>query len=140
MGRNKLKVTTQIETFIRMEARGESRPAILKACFGLSPDDDERLVNNADVKMCRWRKIPEYKKIWEDELAATVRRHTGGAMKTILAQLTDNNGWLANKAANDVVTLAKNLGIVKCDDATAIRVQVTGMPDLGSPDQDEGEE
>ena len=127
-------MTAKIETMIRMEARGEPHEDVLRKCFGLEPGCDPRLKHNAEAKMCEWRKRPDFKPIWDDELAAVVRRRVPGAVHRLNKQIDNENDWVANKASNDVLSLAKSLGVIKSEE-TAIKVQIEGLPDLGSPDE-----
>lgn len=136
-GRPKKPMTARIENFIRMEARGESADDILREIFGLDPATcsfDEK--NKAYQQMWRWRHRPDAQPIWDDEMRARVRRCVPKAVGRLEQQVNDDNGWLANKAANDMVTLAKTTGIFR-DEDKALHVQVSGLPELGSPDQDD---
>lgn len=126
------KVTAQIENFIRAEARGEPYENLL-AIFGVDENTDPKVKHNIQCKMSDWRKRPEYKQIWDDELSQTVRRYVPGAVAQIMKQIKGGNDWLSNKAANDVITLAKTVGLIQSSEQ-AIKVQVEGMPDLGSPE------
>lgn len=135
MGRPLGPMTAKIETMIRMEARGESHEAVLKECFGLEPGCDPRLKHNAEARMCDWRKRPDFKPIWDDELAAKVRRRVPGAINRLDQQIDNSNDWVANKAANDYIGLAKALGVIRTEES-AVKVQIEGMPDLGTPDDD----
>ena len=130
-------ITARIENFIRMEARGECADDILREIFHLDPENcDPKEKNKAYQQMYRWRHRPDAEAIWADELKAVVRRCVPNAAKRIQHQVDSGTEWLANKAANDVITLASRIGVIKTEE-TAINVQVTGMPDLGSPDQPE---
>ena len=135
MARPFQKLTAQIENVIRAEARGEPHNEILEKYFGITPDSDQKARHNAQCKMSDWRKRPDYKAIWEDELAAVVRRRVPGAVNRLNIQIDNQNDWVANKASNDVISLAKALGVIKTEES-AIKVQIEGMPDLGSPDDD----
>ena len=134
MGRHKLTVNTQIDLFIRMEARGCTRPEKLEAVFGIT-DAKSTEAHNADNQMTRWRKLPEYKQIWDEELTKQDYEAIGLARKRLLEQLNSNNEWLVNKAANDLIAQG-NRRIYGADEST-VHVQVSGMPDIGSPDQPE---
>ena len=136
MARPFQKMTAQIENFIRMEARGESHDAILREIFGLGPDDDPKEIHNADCKMSRWRHRDDAQAIWDDEMKARVRRCVPRAVGRLEKQIDNENDWVANKAANDVVNLAKTTGIFQSEEK-AINVQITGMPEIGSPDDEE---
>lgn len=134
MGRHKLTVNTQIDLFIRMEARGCTRPEKLQAVFGIT-DAKSVEAHNADNQMTRWRKLPEYGKIWNEELTKQDYEAIGLARKRLLEQLNSNNEWLVNKAANDLIAQG-NKRIYGADENT-VNVHVSGMPDIGSPDQPE---
>ena len=134
MARPLSPMTAKIENMIRMEARGEPHDLILKEIFGIDENSDPKLKNNAEQKMWRWRHRPDADAIWQDELKAVVRRCVPNAAIRIRNQINSETEWLANKAANDVLTLAGRIGVVK-NEETALTVQVTGMPDIGSPDE-----
>lgn len=130
-------MTAQIENFIRAEARGEEHDKILQDVFGLGPDATREEKHRAQLKMSRWRKRPDFKPIWDDEISGAVRRHLPGAINRLLKQVDNSNDWVANKAANDVMGLARSIGLIH-NEETALKVQIEGMPDLGSPDDDDG--
>ena len=131
-------LTAQMENVIRAEARGESRSEILEKYFGLPPGSDPKKIHNADCRWSDWRKRPDYKAIWADELSIRVRRRVPGAISRIDTQVDNENDWVANKASNDIITLAKALGIIQSEaDNATIKVQIEGLPELGSPDQEE---
>lgn len=127
-------MTARIEQFIRMEARGESADDILREIFHIDPATatyNEK--NKAYQQMFRWRHRPDADAIWQDELKAVVRRCVPNAARRIQHQIDSDTEWLANKAANDVLTLAGRIGVVTTEEK-ALTVQVTGMPEIGSPD------
>jgi hypothetical protein len=118
-----------------MEARGEPADDILKKVFNLDPETcDPKEKNKAYQQMYRWRHRPDADAIWQDELKAVVRRCVPNAARRIQHQIDSSTEWLANKAANDVLTLAGRIGVVSSEEK-AMTVQVTGMPDIGSPDE-----
>ena len=128
-------MTARIENFIRMEARGEPADDILKKVFNLDPETcDPKEKSKAYQQMYRWRHRPDADAIWQDELKAVVRRCVPNAARRIQHQIDSSTEWLANKAANDVLTLAGRIGVVSSEEK-AMTVQVTGMPDIGSPDE-----
>ena len=135
MARPLAPMTAKIENFIRMEARGEKADDILREIFHLDPDNcAEDVKQRAYQQMYRWRHRPDADAIWQDELKAVVRRCVPNAANRIKHQIDSNTEWLANKAANDVITLAGRIGVIK-NEETALKVEVTGMPDIGSPDE-----
>lgn len=121
------------DKFVRMEAQGCSRPEILKEVFGLTVGvDEERLIHNADASMTRWRKYPCYEETWKDEIKRLSFAATGKALRKIISQIDNDNDWLANKAANDTLTFGRNQ--IYGDEERTVTVQIEGMPDLGTPD------
>lgn len=124
------------ELFIRMTARGCSRRDVLKECFDLDIDTaTEGQIHAADCKMNRLRKRPEFLDIWKDEVKQVLIAAGGKAYRTLASQIESKEAWLANKAANDVINHGRPL--IFGDEEKAVNVRVTGMPDLGSPDQPE---
>ena len=134
MGRPMEPMNAMMENFIRMEARGESHTAILKEVFGLNPGDPG--VHAAECKMSRWRQRPDAKAVWDDELKARVLRYVTKAVNRLEQQIDDKKPWVANKAANDYINLAKTTGIFASEEK-AINVKIEGLPDIGSPEAEE---
>jgi hypothetical protein len=85
--------------------------------------------------MNRWRNRPDAPAIWEDELKATVRRCVPMAVSKIRSQVSNENDWVANKASNDIMNLARSTGIFG-NEERALTVRVEGMPEIGSPDDE----
>jgi uncharacterized membrane protein YgaE (UPF0421/DUF939 family) len=134
MARPEGPMTAQIENFIRMEARGEDHATVLKEIFGLNPGDAG--VHAAECKMSRWRHREDAQVIWDDEIKERVRRNVTRAISRLEQQIDHSKPWVANKAANDYIALATKTSIFQ-DQERALNVKIEGMPDLGSPDQEE---
>jgi hypothetical protein len=128
-------MTARIENYIRMEARGEPREEIIRQLFGEDALTDEKKRNAATVAMWRWRQRPDFQPIWDDEMRARVRRRVPAAVGRLEKQVDDDNGWLANKAANDYIGLAKTVGVFQTEEK-AVNVRIEGLPDIGSPDDE----
>lgn len=136
MARPHRRMDAQIENFIRMEARGEDYDTILRETFGEEAVTDPIKRNAAQSAMSRWRQRDDFQAIWDDEMKARVRRCVPRAVGRLEKQIDNENDWVANKAANDVVNLAKTTGIFQSEEK-AINVKIEGMPEIGSPDADE---
>jgi len=136
MARPLSKMTAQIENCIRADARGEPHDKILEEFLGITAESTPKERNKAEQQLYRWRHRPDADAIWQDELRAVVRRHVPCSIGKIRSQIESNTDWLANKAANDVITLASRIGVIRTEE-TAMKVEITGMPDIGSPDQPE---
>lgn len=125
------------DKFVRMEARGESRRDILMQVFGVDIDTaDQKTIHNCDASMTRWRKFPCYEDTWKDEVRRISIAATSEALKKIRSQIREDNGWLANKAANDTITFARPM--IWGEEERTLNVRVEGLPELGSPDQGDG--
>jgi hypothetical protein len=135
MPKAKQPLTADQERFIRMSAQGRGRQEILKTIFGLdlgtAPENE---IHNADNKMSRWRKLPEFESIWKDEVRQILYGCTAEAVQVIKGQLRSDQGWLQNKAANDLLNYGKSQ--IYGDEEKTVHVQIEGMPDVGSPDDD----
>jgi hypothetical protein len=135
MPKNRQPLTADQERFVRMSAQGKSRAEILKEIFDIDIDTaDYRTINNADAKMCRWRKLPEFESIWKDEVRSILYGCTAEAVQVIKSQLKSDQGWLQNKAANDLLNYGK--AQIYGEEEKAVHVKIEGMPDLGSPDDE----
>ena len=139
MGYNRIpkdKVPVLLDRFIRMEANMVSREVKLKELFGIDVHTaSAREINNADVKMCRWRNHPLYDTIWKDELAKQDYGDYTEAREILRKSMRQGkDGWLALNSAIQII----NNGNRKLfnEDSNKISVEITGMPDIGSPDQD----
>ena len=135
MAKYKQPLNAKQELFIRLSAQGKSRKEILKEVYGIDVEtEDPRKVNNADVQMSRWRKLPEFESIWKDEVKNILYGCTSEAIQVIRGQMRDKSDWLQNKAANDLLNYGK--GQIFGDEERSIHVKVEGMPEIGSPDDD----
>lgn len=124
------------EKFIRMTARGCDRKEIMKECFGVDLDTATDLeIHRADCKMSRLRKRPEYMEIWKDEVKNVLVAAGGKAYRRLAAQIDSKEEWLANKAANDILNNGRSM--IFGDEERSVSVKITGMPEIGSPDQPE---
>ena len=122
-----------------MSAQGKSRPEILMEIYGLDvknlDPENLRQIKCADVQMSRWRKLPEFESIWKDEVKSILYGCTSEAIQVIKGQLkAGDTPWLQNKAANDLLAYGKQQ--IYGDEQRTVHVQVEGMPDLGSPDDE----
>ena len=133
MPKDKQPMTSDQELFTRMSAQGCSRAEILKRVFKLDIETaPENEVHNADNKMTRWRKHPDFEQVWKDEVRAILYGCTSEAIQTIRKQMREKDDWLQNKAANDLLNYGKQQ--IYGDEEKTVHVQIDGMPDIGSPD------
>jgi len=74
--------------------------------------------------------IEEYNRRVKQMMLGPVTR----ANRVLTKQLDDENGWLANKAANDILV---KYGPKNVEEENTITVKVEGLPELGTPDSAE---
>jgi len=132
------KLTRNIDKLARMEANGASRAEKFKEIFGLDLETcTDREANNCDVQMCRWRKHPMFDKAWKDEARRWDYEDYSLARKVFRKgmMMQDDNPWLAmNSAVNAINNAGKRLFH---DEDSVVSVKIEGMPDLGTPDENE---
>lgn len=129
------KVPVKLDKFIRMEANSCSREEKLREVFGITDLTDKRACNNADAQMCRWRKHPLYDEIWKDELRKQDYSDFSLARQVLRRSMKDQKDkWLAMQSA---INIMNNSGRkIYGNDENTVTVQIQGMPDIGSPDDD----
>ena len=126
-----------IERFIRMEANLCSREEKMRVLFGIDlATAPENQIHAADQKMCRWRKHPLFDQIWKDELSrqdyedySTARQVLRDGMKQ------KDDRWLAMNSAVNVISNG-NKRIFQ-DEQNTVNVRIEGLPDLGTPEEEE---
>lgn len=126
--------TVRHEMAVQMLANGQPIGDLYQACFGTDLSD-KLSVRNAQKALRKLQAHPEWNEHYRDYISKRLAGLFGKAINVIGEQLDDSNGWLRNKAANDVSALAKN-AVLGTDDHT-VTVKVEGMPDIGSPDAED---
>jgi hypothetical protein len=127
------ELTAEQERFVRMEAHGIPTPEMIKALFDIDPDDSR--YHGAECKLSRWRKHPKYEEVWKDEVRKVCFSDLVLAQNTLRKSMKSQDGWLAMQSAVNVMGNATKR--VFGNEDNTVTVQITGMPDIGSPDQDE---
>lgn len=83
-------------------------------------------------RLRRLRHDEKYNEYYRTLITEWSAKHVGKALNRLAQQIDDPNGWLANKAANDV--LAQSKQFTGSDENTVV-VKVEGMPELGVPEE-----
>lgn len=133
--RNKLLVGWEIDAAL-MVFRGKSNREIAIEALNADPKDPKDLKNKIQrvVKLIRSDKFEEYYKTMIKEWSI---RNVGRALNKLTEQVDmDDQPWLANKAANDILQRAPKSYFQSEDEAT-FKIVVEGAPTLGIP-TDEG--
>ena len=139
MSRPRQPLTAKQELFIRMSARAEPRADILREVFGIDINTaSDREIGNADSTMSRWRKLPEFTDIWKEEVDKILLKHAGTAVKVISNLMAQSDKpWLQLQAANSLLQYSKSR--IYAGDENAVSVKIEGLPDIGTPEQDEND-
>lgn len=127
--------TPQQKLWVKCVASGFSRAEILDKVFHTTPEDKTKS-HNADCCMSRWRRHPDYEKEWR----AAYKEVWGEIVQEAVREL--HNGmhdaelpWRRTQHVN--LALSYGSKILDGEDANTVKVQITGMPDIGSPADDE---
>lgn len=115
----------------RLQATGVEESEILAVVFNVGPDADEKAKKKAKRDLHKWMRMPEYAECYKAIVTEIAMPAYGYAQSKIISQINDKSGWLANKAANDVINMYKP--IIMGEDSKQITVKIEGMPDMGEP-------
>lgn len=130
-------VTKKIMQLAVMEANDIPRKQKLMDIFGVDVDTaTEREINNCDVQMSRWRKLPEFATAWKEAMKEWDFSDYQLARQVFRKGMRqEKDAWLAmNSAVNALSNASKR---IFADESTAITVKIEGsIPEIGSPDDD----
>ena len=129
-------LTAEQDRFVRMEANGLTSPEIILALWGMKREDDPKAYHNYECKLSRWRDHPKYEEVWKDEVRKQDYGDYTSARRVLRRSMhNDKDAWLAMQSA---VNVLNNTGkrIYGSED-NMVTVQISGMPDIGSPEQTE---
>ena len=119
----------------QMMAHGNDEEEVLRALFLITEDSGRGEKQKARKELHKWMELDGFVECYRSEVKRCMMPAYGRAMQKIVAQMDCNVPWLENKAANDVLT--RGSSVLMGEDDKKIVVQVEGMPELGTPDQDE---
>lgn len=132
-------LTVMQDKIVRMKANGYTNREIIREVWNLEEADDPKAFHAKELYIRRWMHHPQVAEVWKDEIRRQVLPMLSKGLKVIRNQADmTTNDWLANKAANDLITFAGKQAFG--DEQNRITVQIQGMPDLGTPDDAEPEE
>jgi len=136
VGKKRNPYTPQQKLWIKLLVSGASRKEIVEQVFHVDFDNDPAGVNRADQSMHRWKSHPDYEKEWMAAYKEVWGRITIKAMKELNNGLDDKDlPWRRTQHVNMALTYGTKMMLG--DDANTVKVQITGMPELGTPDQDD---
>jgi hypothetical protein len=111
--------------------RGKTDEEIVKAVWPQKTEKNQ--IEAAKQRLRNLRKDEKFQEYYRTIIAEWSIHHVGKALNKLADQIDSDLPWLANKAANDVITQSKGL-ITGADDNTVL-VKVEGMPELGTPEE-----
>ena len=92
----------------------------------------------ARKKLRNMMKDPRFMECYKAIIKEIIFPTYGEAVQAVKKQISNENGWLANKAANDILSRFETM--VFGEDSKEIVIKVEGMPTLGSPEPADEEE
>lgn len=98
-------------------------------------EDDPTKVQRGAAKIRKWMKDPKCIECYRALVRELARECIGPSIRKLKKQIEDENGWLSNKASNDL--LNKFYATVMGEDDREVHVVVEGMPKLGEPDDND---
>lgn len=119
----------------RMLASGVEEKEVLAVLFNIGPDTDEKERKKAVKTLHTWMRKQEFIECFRAIVQEVCFSAFGKAQQRLIAQIDNKNDWLANKAANDIITMCKPL--IMGDEDKQIVVRVEGAPDIGAPGVDD---
>jgi len=134
-----LGVTRQQMQAVRLISDGLSTKEVARLVFDVRDDtnpaiNDEKKIQRGMEKIRRWMRDPKVMEAYRAVLREAMMPAMGKASAKLVQQIDNGNDWLANKAANDVLTRFGPL--VLGEEDKQITVKVEGMPELGAPQLD----
>ena len=134
-----LGITRMQLDVVRMLTEGKQPDAIARHLFPVMAEDgvtvDEKKVAKYRAQIRKWMRDPKIQNAYRELLREFMMPEFANAARKVASQVDDPNGWLANKAANDVLTRFGDAVMGKDDREIVVRVE--NMPALGTPDADE---
>ena len=95
--------------------------------------DDKKKIQNGKSRLANLRRKESFLEYYRSLVTEWSVHNVGRALVKLAHQIDDPNSWLANKAANDILTQSKRM--VTGNDENTVTVKVEGLPELGEPDQ-----
>lgn len=133
---NKLGFSTKQLRAASMLADGHSTKDIAIVLFDCRDEHgltDPKKVRNGMEKIRKWTKMPGFYETFREYVREAILPDFARAYKVLGKQLDNENAWLQNKAANDILTRFGPQ--IMGEDTNQITVRVEGMPALGTPDR-----
>jgi len=120
---------------------GVKSSEIVKLLFPVWNEDgtlNEAKKRSAEARVSQWCGEPEFQAYYRELVKREAIPRYSRAMSVFDRQLEDENPWVAQGAAREIVNQVKPM--VLGEGAQEIVVRVEGAPELGEPDDEEDDE
>ena len=119
----------------QMLAHGLGEKSVMHDILHITESSTPIEKRKATHTLHKWMALPGFAECYQNEVRRTMFSSYGRALSKVDEQIDSDLPWLANKAANDI--LSRGSAAIMGEDDKKIVVQVEGAPMLGTPDQDE---
>ena len=128
--------TPEMKDWMKLVVRKASREEIFRELFHVELKElDPQEANKYDVKLCRWRKHPDYHNEWLAAFKEQWGDILADAVAVVQEGLNDQDlPWRRTQHAN--LALAYGTKLIIGEEERAVHVKIEGMPDIGSPDDE----
>ena len=119
----------------RLLAEGSTEEEAIALAFGVDKNSPLGERQKASRKLHKLMADEKFQECFRAIVRERVMPAYGSAVNRIIQQVNDKSGWLANKAANDVLT---RFGpAIMGDDDKSVVIRVEGGPVIGVPDDND---
>ena len=94
--------------------------------------DDKKKIQNGKSRLQQLRRKPAFLDYYRSIITEWSVHNVGRALMRLSTQIDDSSPWLANKAANDILTQSKRM--ITGNEENTVTVKIEGMPELGEPE------
>ena len=132
------RITDEQARAMRLLADGWSYDRIAMIIWGCANEDgtvDDEKLRRKKKLLGEWFRDPRIKEAYNEIIRSELLPPIIQSIKRLEKQVNDDNeknGWLSNKAANDILT--RYGSILFGEEDKTIKIQIEGMPELGEPD------
>ena len=132
------KLTAQALQAAQLMADGHKIKDIITAIFGVTYESDNAAWQRGRRKLAKWQDDPAWQAAYNCCVRRAVTPLVGRAVRKIDEQIDDDNPWIAQGAAREV--LSRFGGSVLGEDDKSITIKVEGMPIIGVPTGEDSDE
>ena len=125
---------------IRMIAEGKPLDWIMMVEYGLDPNNPEHKnrIKATKTQITRWTHDPKVMECYRAILRECAMYGVGKANSVLIKTMDSGNEWAAMQAAQGY--LARYGDVVMGEDQKETVIRIEGMPQLGTPNAEEGDE